>query len=130
MIKDVVGWWKRQPIIVKILSGAFVAIIVVLALVGGAFVRGRPKESSVVDAAVSEYDRHAARREGELLKMKAQGRAKEKAADKRIQELDEQGAQATEEREERDDEIGNADSWSDLDSELGKPRNRRRCTRT
>lgn len=123
MINGIISWWKRQPLIVKIFSGIFVGSIIVIVAIFSLLIRGRGIDSTVFDDAVNIYEKQSEKRIEALIEQKEKGIVQEKAADKRINELDSSGSDASKKREVRNDDIKNSDSWRDLDSELGSPRN-------
>jgi len=127
MIQKVIAWWRGLPLFGKIISAVFVGIILVLLVVVSIFAkRGLASESKVVDTAVDLHDKHHAERIKNLEALDEEGRDRVDKADKALRDLNGQGQDATDKREERDEELRDADSWSDLDDELGEARNRGR----
>lgn len=126
MILKIVGWWKGLALPWKIITGIFVAVVLVLVGVGGYVLFGRRRspitEFSTVDAAVEAHEREIAKREKELQDLNDRGKGEVAEADRLLEENRKAGVDALEERERRHDEIDDSDDWDDLDSVLGNAR--------
>ena len=119
MIPKIIGWWTKQPVIAKIFLGLFVGVLLIVVFVGSFLFRKRCGESSVLDTAVDLHEKQTIRRQEELQRRDEEGKKAIERSDKEIKRLMEEGHKASDNRERRDDELRNADSWDDLNDELG-----------